>query len=345
LVDIGDRVRKGQLLAVIDAPDLDQQVAQARSNLAQSQANLAQLAAQLRLAQLTWDRYRVLVSKGVFSRQDGDNQEANFRVAEANLNAGNSTVQANRDNLQRLIVLQQYEHVTAPFSGVITARNVDVGSLISAQGTGQGASSGSAGTTQAGAEGINSGASGSLSSSVSPTTGGSQGGEMFSIAALDPLRILVSVPEAYASFVRLGQHADLRFQENAQQEFQGTIARTSSSIDQNTRTLLVELQVRNPTGRLLPGMYVVANFAHLEGDSLLIPGEAIFVRNGRSMVAAVDNNRVQFRPIEIGRDYGNQTEVANGLKAGDVIARIVTDEVQNGAQIEPEFQKGAGSKQ
>jgi RND family efflux transporter MFP subunit len=168
---------------------------------------------------------------------------------------------------------------------------------------------------------------------------------MFSIAALDPLRILVSVPEAYASFVRLGQHADLRFQENAQQEFQGTVARTSSSIDQNTRTLLVELQVRNPTGHLLPGMYVVANFAHLEGESLLIPGEAIFVRNGQSMVAAVENNRVHFRPIEIGRDYGNQTEVANGLKAGDVIARIVTDEVQNDTQIEPEFQKGAGSKQ
>jgi RND family efflux transporter MFP subunit len=235
--------------------------------------------------------------------------------------------------------LQQYEQVTAPFNGVITARNVDVGTLISAQGTGQGSSPGSAGTTQAGAEGINSGASGSLSSSVAPTTGGSQGGEMFAIAALDPLRILVSVPEAYASLIQLGQHADLAFQEKPQQKVQGTVARTSSSIDQNTRTLLVEVQARNPAGRLLPGMYVVANFSHLKGDSLLIPGESIVVRNAQSMVATVENNHVQFRPIQIGRDYGDQVEITSGLQPGDVIARIVTDQVQNGVEIQPQFQK------
>ena len=136
LVDIGDRVQKGQLLAVIDAPELDQQVAQARSVLAQSEAALAQMEAQAHLAQLQWDRYKVLVAKGVFSKQDGDNQEATLQVAQANVNAARSTVQGNRDNLQREIVMQQYERVTAPFSGMVTARNVDVGTLISPQGGG-----------------------------------------------------------------------------------------------------------------------------------------------------------------------------------------------------------------
>src|SRR3982751_1439114 len=203
LVDIGDHVRQGQLLAVIDAPDLDQQVAQARSALAQSQSNLAQLEAQRHLAELTWNRWKVLVARGVFSRQEGDQQEANYRVAEANVLAAQNTIQGNRENLNRLIVLQQYERVTAPFSGVITARNVDVGTLINAGGSGLGSSSPSSnpGPTTAAAQGNNQGASGNLSSNVNPSTGGAGGGEMFAIANVDRLRVLVSVPEAYTSAI------------------------------------------------------------------------------------------------------------------------------------------------
>ena len=162
LADIGDHVREGQLLAIIDAPDLDKQVAQARSQVRQSEADLAQMEAQLHLAALNWDRYKVLVAKGVFSRQEGDQQEANYRVAEANVGAARNTVQGNRENLERLIVLQQYERVTAPFDGVITARNIDTGSLITAQGTGLGVSSSptTPGSSQAGAQGNNQGASG-----------------------------------------------------------------------------------------------------------------------------------------------------------------------------------------
>jgi multidrug efflux pump subunit AcrA (membrane-fusion protein) len=340
LVDIGDRVHKGQLLAIIDSPDLDQQVAQARSTLAQSQSTTGQLAAQLRLTQLTWDRYRVLVAKGVFSRQEGDTREADLHVAEANLNAGNNTVQANRDNLQRLIVLQQYERVTAPFAGVITSRNIDVGSLISAQGTGQGASAtASPGSTQSAAQATNAGASGNLASSVAPPTGGSQGGEMFAIATLDPLRVVVSVPETYASLIRLRQTAHLSFQLNPQEQVPGIVTRTSSSIDQNTRTLLVELQVRNPQGRILPGMYVVVDFSGFQNSpSLLIPGEAIVIRNGQTMVAVIDNNRVHFTRVKLGRDYGEQTEVTSGLRPGDVIARTISDQVQDNAEVEPQFQ-------
>jgi multidrug efflux pump subunit AcrA (membrane-fusion protein) len=341
LVDIGDRVHAGQLLAVIDAPDLDKQVAQVRSTLAQSESNLAQMEAQLHLAAVTWDRYKVLVAKGVFSRQDGDTQEANYRVAEANVRAAQNTVQGNRENLEREVVLQQYERVTAPFDGVITDRNVDVGSLITAQGTGLGLSTVTTpGTTQSGAQGNNQGASGSVASSVSPSTGGSQGGEMFGIASLDPMRILVSVPETYSSLVHVGQRADLFFQESPQDKFEGTVTRTSGSIDQNTRTLLVEVQARNRNGRLIPGMYVVVNFVQLKAvPPLVVPGESIVVRGAKNTLAVVEDNYVHFRPVQLGRDYGNETEIVSGLQPGNVIVKTITDQVQDGVKIDPEFPK------
>lgn len=341
LVDIGDRVREGQLLAVIDAPDLDRQVQQARANLAQSQSNLAQMQAQLHLASVTWDRYKVLVSKGVFSRQDGDTQEANYRVAEANVHAAENTVEGNRQNLEREIVLQQYERVTAPFSGIITARNVDVGSLITAQGSGLGVSSvTSPGTSLSGAQGNNQGASGGLSSSVAPSTGGSQGGEMFAVASVDPLRVLVSVPEAYSSLVRIGDRARLYFEEVPQEQFEGKVTRTSSSIDQNTRTLLVEVQVRNPKAILMPGMYVVVNFIELKSmPPLVVPGEAIVVRNAKNMLAVIENDYIHFRPIQIGRDYGTETEIVSGIHPGDVVVTTITDDVQDGIKVDPQFPK------
>ena len=341
-VDIGDRVHTNQLLATIDAPDLDKQVAQARSTLAQSESNLAQMEAQLHLAAVTWDRYKVLVAKGVFSRQDGDTQEANYRVAEANVHAAESTVQANRDNLGRLVVLQQYEQVRAPFNGVITARNIDVGALITAQGTGAPVAStpSSPSTTLAAAQGNNEGASGNLSGSATPSTGGSQGGEMFAIASIDQLRILVSVPEAYTNIVRPGQRAVLFFQEVPSDKFDGLVTRTSSSIDQNTRTLLVEIRVANRNGRLIPGMYVVANFIDAKPEPpVVVPGAAIVVRNGKSGVFRIENDYVHFVPIAIGRDFGTESEVVDGVNTGDVIASTITDEVRDGAKISPIFPK------
>jgi len=342
LADLGDRVHKGQLLAIIDAPDLDQQVAQARSALAQSESSLVQLQSQLHLQQLNWERYKVLVAKGVFSRQEGDTQEANYRSAEANVRTAESTIQGNRDNLARLIVLQQYEHVTAPFNGVVTARNIDVGALISAQGTGGSASSGAAtpGTTQAGAQGNNEGAGGNLSSQATPATGGSQGGPMFTVAQIDRLRILVSVPEAYSSLIRVGQRATLFFNEQPGNKLEAHVTRTSASIDQNTRTLLVELQTPNPKGNLLPGMYVVVNFVDVKGrPPLMVPGAAIVVRNANNTVALIQNNVVHYRQIQLGRDFGDVTQVVSGLQEGDVIATTITDDVQDGVKIDPQFPK------
>ena len=342
LVDIGDHVRAGQLLAVIDAPDLDQQVAQARSNLAQSQSNVGQLKAQLRLASVTWDRYKVLVAKGVLSRQEGDTQEANLRVAEANVQAAESSVQGNRENLERNVVLQQYERVTAPFSGVVTDRNVDVGALISASGSGfgNGASTTTPGASQSGVQGNNQGTSGNVTSSVSPSTGGAQGGEMFQIANVDRLRILVSVPEAYSDNIHVGQRAKLLFQERPNDTYEGRVTRTSASIDQNTRTLLVEVQVKNLNGQLLPGMYVVVNFVEVKAHPpLLIPGEAIVIRDGQTTVASVEDKVIHYRRVTIGRDYGDETEISRGLRPGDLIVTTVTDQVRDGAKIDPQIQK------
>ncbi len=346
LVDIGDHVRAGQLLATVDSPDLDRQVAQAEAALQQSQASLNQLRAQEHLAQVTWDRWKVLVGRGVFSRQEGDQQEANFHVAEANVAAGENVIQSNRENLNRLKVLQEYERVTAPFSGVITARNIDVGALINANGSGLGAGSSgpSPGLSAAGVQGNNQGASGNVSSNVGASTGGAQGGEMFSIASVDRLRILVSVPEAYTSNIKVGQRAVLSFQERPNDQVPGRVTRTSASIDQNTRTLLVEVQVVND-GKLVPGMYVLVSFKSTsEQPPIIIPGASIVIRGAKTTVAKVENQTIHLQPITVGRDYGELTEVTSGLREGDVIALDVTDEIQEGAKIDPQFAK-SGNQQ
>ena len=163
---------------------------------------------------------------------------------------------------------------------------------------------------------------------------------MFTIAEINRLRILVSVPEAYASLVRVGERAQLFFQEMPNEKFEGLVTRTSASIDQNTRTLLVEVQVNNLGRRLLPGMYVVVNFVDVKAEPpLIVPGSAIVIRNSKTAVAVVADNVVRFKPISIGRDYGDQTEVVNGLNEGDVIATNVSDDVREGGKIQPQFQK------
>ena len=161
---------------------------------------------------------------------------------------------------------------------------------------------------------------------------------MFTLASIDPLRILVSVPEVYAPYMRLNLVAHVAFQQFPGQTFEGKVTRTSASIDPATRTLLVEVQVRNPQGRLMPGTYVVANFAPPAGlSTLFIPGESIVVRNGQSMVAVLADHRVHFKTIQLGRDYGDQTEVLSGLQAGDIIVRNVSDDIEENAEIEPRY--------
>lgn len=345
-VDIGDRVRKGQLLAIIDSPDLDQQVDQARQQLRQAEAQKAQQDTQLGLTRITVERWLVLVAKGVFSRQDGDQREADYQAQIANVAAAERNVEAFRANLNRVLSLQSYEHVTSPFDGVITSRNVDVGALISTQGSAGGSAASSPSTQTGGSSGAanSSGSSGSGPSNASPanSTGGS-GGALFSIAQVGRLRILVSVPEGYASSVRTGQKATLHFQEFPQAEFHGDVTRTAASIDQNTRTLLTEVQVDNRDGRLLTGMYAVVTFNALAGAGpITVSGDAIAVRGDRNVVALLRNGVVHLQPVEIGRDYGPAVEVLNGLQVGDLIASNFTDDVKEGAKVKAKETEVAG---
>lgn len=312
-VDIGDRVKAGQLMAVIDAPDLDQQVDQARGTLLQSQSVLGQTQAQLNLAKVTWDRWNVLVQRGVLSKQEGDTQYANYEVAVANVNAAENTIQANRANLDRLLHLQSYERVVAPFPGIVTARNIDVGSLISATGGGLGSG---------------------LTGAALPSTGNSQGGEMFRVAQIDRLRMFVSVPEVYAGYVVVGESVNCYFDAVRQKPFEGKVTRTANAVDPTTRTLLTEVQVPNADGTLLPGMYTRAVFVNLRAEPpVIVPSDSIIARANGITIAVVQDGVVHMRKASIGRDYGAQTEVLSGINPGDLVIINPTDAAQEGAKV------------
>lgn len=347
LVDIGDRVKRGQLLAVIDAPDLDQQVEQARQQLNQAEAQVQQQQAQLNLNRVTWERWRVLVAKGVFSRQDGDQQEANFLSQQAVVASAERNAESYRANLDRMIALQSYERVTSPFDGVVTQRNSDIGALVGSSGAvgpppATGAETPSSGSTNT-AMTNTSGVSGTPNQTAAPNTDEAQGGPLFAIAQFNPLRILVSVPEGYAADLRAGMSAQVFVQERANQPIAGTVARTAFAVDQNTRTMLVEVDIPNRDGSLHPGMYCVVKFVQLRGVApLTVPGDAIVVRNDRNTVAVVRDEKIQMVPVQIGRDYGPSVEILDGLREGDWVVSTVTDDVREGVKVRPRQNPEAG---
>lgn len=299
VVDIGDRVHKDQLLAVIDAPDLDRQVDQARATLSQSESAVEQMKAQLKLAQVTLDRYVVLVGKGVLSRQDGDTQEANRDVALANLKAAENNVAANRENLNRLAELQGFKHVLAPFDGIVTARNIDVGSFISA----------------AGASG--------------------QGSELFRVAGIDRLRIFINVPEVYVPQLRVGQSVDLNLDAFPGKKVTGKLTRTADAIDPSTRTLLTEVQVDNREHTLLPGMFVTATLINIRPQApLWVPSDALLTRAGGPLLAVVRQNVVHLQPVHVGRDTGPVIEILDGIHDGELVVTTPDDRAREGAHVQ-----------
>jgi multidrug efflux pump subunit AcrA (membrane-fusion protein) len=310
------------------------------------------------------DRYRALVARGVFSRQEGDQQETNFQAQRANVASADRNVEAFRANLDRTIALQSFERITAPFDGVVTQRNVDAGALISTTGAAgtpaptpmptPGLTNGS--TQLAGATNT-SGVSGNANTFATPSTGGGQGGALFSVAQVDRLRILVSVPEGYANMIATGQVASVHFQEFPNQDFYAKVTRTAASLDQNSRTLLTEVQVDNHAGHLLSGMYAVVTFAPQPGASsgstgnasteagpVVVPGDAIAIRNDKPTLAVIQNGVVKLTPVVIGRDYGAETEIVSGLKVGDVIATTFTDEIRDGVKVKVQEDQSAQMK-
>jgi RND family efflux transporter MFP subunit len=308
-VDIGDRVNAGQLLAEIEAPELDQQVHQAQAAveqagaaLEQASANLQQGRANEQLAKVTADRWKNLVAKGVVSRQDNDTYQAQYAAAQANVEALGKAVSAARSNiaaveanLRRLRELQGYKSVTAPFAGVITVRNVDVGALVSEAST-----------------------------------------LLFRIAQTDRLRTYVNVPQSDAASVHTGQIARLVVPDLGRQ-FVGTVTRTANALDPATRTLLTEVQVPNADGALLPGMYTQVDLTTPRPNApLLIPGDTLVVRSSGSQAAVVGTDGiVHFHQLQLGRDFGDKIEVLSGLEAGQQVVVNPGDTVQEGAKVNP----------
>jgi RND family efflux transporter MFP subunit len=309
-VDIGDRVKAGQLVAEIEAPELDQQVRQARAALEQSQASLEQSVASLQqgksneeLARVTAQRWDNLVKRGVVSRQENDTYQAQYESQKANVHALEKAVAAAKSNvavseasLARLGELQGYEKVLAPFAGVITLRNVDVGMLI---------------------------------------TDGST--LLFRIAQTDKLRTYVNVPQSDASSIRVGQAAKLSIADLPNRKFDGVVTRTANSLDPASRTLLTEVQTSNPDGSLMPGMYADVDLTTPRKDPpVLIPGDTLVVRTDGPQVATVDRDkRVHYQLIQLGRDYGDRIEVLSGLEPGQQIIVNPGDAVREKAKVNP----------
>jgi RND family efflux transporter MFP subunit len=335
-VDIGDRVRAGQLMAEIDAPELDQQVAQARAAVAQAQqqmeqtkAALLQAEAQRDLAKLTSDRYNNLIGKGAVARQDADTQLSNYKTSEALVAAQQSTMRAAQENvkqsqanLDRVISLQDFKSVKAPFAGIVTARNIDTGSLISASGAGQG---------------------------FAPNGGtAANGNEMFRVAQIGTIRMLVSVPQSSSEAIRTGMPADVTVNELPGRTFSGRVTRTTNSLDPNSRTLLVEVQVANGDGKLLPGMYAEVRFrSHRDTPPLLVPGDSLITTNSGLQVAVLrdaegGNKKIHLQPVRIGRDFGAETEIVGGLQGDETVVVNPGDEVREGALVKAETEAANG---
>jgi multidrug efflux pump subunit AcrA (membrane-fusion protein) len=345
--DLGDHVKKGQLLAIIDAPDLDQQVDQAREQLRQAEAQEAQQQAQLKLNRVTWERWRTLVAKGVFSRQDGDQREADYQTQVAIVASAQRNIESYRANLRRVIALQSYERVTSPFDGVITQRNTDVGALVGSAGASATPPMSSPSTPTGGSASVGSsntsGSSGTSNQSATPSTGQSQGGALFGVAQVEKLRILISVPESYATIIKNGMPAKIFVQERSGKPIAGTVTRAAASIDQNSRTMLTEVDIDNHSGLLVPGMYAVVTFVQVRGTPpLTIPGDSVIVRKDRTSVAIVRDEKIRIVPVEIGRDYGPSIEILSGLNEGDWVVATVTDPVQEGVKVRPKQQQEPG---
>ncbi len=284
--DIGAHVKQGQLLATIEAPEINQQLQQAREQLNTDEANL-------KLAQITAERYQGLLKQDSIAKQDVD-------TAVQNASARLATVKSSEANVARSQEMVGYEKIYAPFDGIVTARNIDVGGLVAA--------------------GAN-----------------TPGKELFHVAATNTLRVYVSVPEAYSREAKPGVKAYLTLNEFPGRQFDGTIARDTRSIDMSSRTLLVEVDVKNPTGELLPGSFVSVHFrfpsAH---QALTVPSNTLLFRAEGLQVAAVRDGKTVLLPVKIGRDFGDSVEIVHGLIPQEQVIVSPSDSITSGQPVREE---------
>jgi RND family efflux transporter MFP subunit len=281
--DIGAHVQKGDVLADVDTPEVDQQ-------LSQAMANREQMVASLELAKTSYQRWVGLREKDAVSQQELDERRSTFDQAQANLAAADA-------NMKRLQKLEGFKHVVAPFTGIVTRRNVDVGDLIDA---------GNGGATR----------------------------ELFRIAQADPLRIYIYVPQSYAQEVKVGQSVEVRLGELPGQAFEGKIARTAGAIDTATRTLQTEVSLPNPDGRLLPGAYVETRLKTAGSHALIAPSNALLLRAEGPRIAVVDSTgHARLKEVKLGREYGQSIEILAGLNADDALIINPPDSLNDGDAV------------
>jgi RND family efflux transporter MFP subunit len=296
--DIGNIVHAGDVLAEIDAPEVAQQVTQAEHQLAQAKAATG-------LAQTDLARWKLLAADSAVTRQEYDQKQAAYDAAVANDGAAAA-------NLQRLVEMQNFTHVKAPFTGVITARNVDIGSLITAAGA---TSAPVAGGDVAGAQGP---------------------GSMFRIAQTDTVRTYIAVPEGYSTAMTTGLTAQVTVQELPGRTFTGRIVRTSHAIDVASRTMLVEVDIANPGFVLLPGMYsnVAVQFGHSEAP-LIVPAAALVIRSAGTQVMVLDTaaSVIHLKSVTVGRDYGARIEILGGIADGTVVVTNPNADMMEGMKV------------
>jgi RND family efflux transporter MFP subunit len=283
--DIGAHVKKGQLLALIETPEVDQQLQQARSNLSTAQANLE-------LATITKTRYQGLLKTHAVSQQDADNAAGTY-------NANKAIVQADQAAVDQYAALVSFEKIYAPFEGVVTARNTDIGDLITS-GSGTGAKT-----------------------------------DLFHIAQPGTLRVYVNVPEEYSRGIKVGMTADLALAEFPGRTFQGNLVRTADAINVTTRTLLVEIDVANPTNTLLTGSYAEVHLkVPTQSSTFIIPVNTLIFRSEGLRVGVVKNDKVTLTSVTAGHDFGNQIEIVAGLTPHDQIIINPPDSVVTGQQVQ-----------
>jgi len=282
--DIGAHVKQGQLLAVIETPEVDQQLQQARSNLLTAQANL-------NLAAITKARYQGLLKSNAVSQQDVDNAVGAY-------NANTAIVEADQAAVDEYAALVSFEKIYAPFDGVITARNTDIGDLI------------------------NSGSSGGVKT------------DLFHIAQPGKLRVYVNVPEEYSRGIKVGMTADLSLAEFPGRKFQGKLVRTADAINITTRTLLIEIDVDNPAGSLLTGSYAEVHLAvPTQASTFLLPVNTLIFRSEGLRVGIVRDGKVVLAAVTPGHDFGNQIEIVSGLKQDDQVIINPPDSIVQGQEV------------
>jgi|HubBroStandDraft_1064217.scaffolds.fasta_scaffold26820_2 multidrug efflux pump subunit AcrA (membrane-fusion protein) len=315
-VDLGDAVRKGQLLGIISAPDLDASVAQQAASVQQSKDNVLTAQSTLRLQQATYTRVHTLLLHGILSQQDDDTARAAVESAQSNLQAMENAVKGAQDALARARAQADFEQIRSPVNGTITARNVEVGNLVSASGAALGLPTGAANSTAA------------------ALTGGAQGGELFDVVDLGSLEVFVSVPEQDAFLVQTGQPVELTFSELPGQIFKGKVVRTSDSLSQQSRTLLAEVQIDDGQHRLRPGMFASVQMQYRAPNrGILISGDSLLTTARGQFVPVVENNIIQMRSVHVGRDLGTQVYVTAGLKDGDLVVVSPNDAVVQGTRV------------